>query len=80
MNFTLAIFIVSIAAVGGFIAITIVKTIIGQQKPKAETTDRLHQMEAQIADLNRRLSNVETITTSRDFQLNQEFEQLSRQD
>ncbi|MDJ0836977.1 MAG: hypothetical protein QNK37_10705 [Acidobacteriota bacterium] len=73
------VFVIAIVAISGWIAISILNIVFKKGLPRTqEDQARIHQLEAQIADLNRRLSNVETITTSRDFQLNREFEELSR--
>ena len=73
------VFVIAIVAISGWIAISILNIVFKKGLPRThEDQARIRQLEAQIEDLNRRLSNVETITTSRDFHLNREFEELSR--
>ena len=64
-------------AICGWVAITIVKINLHHQgSPK---NDALRDISRRLADLEQRMANVETITTSKDYDLNKEFEELARQ-
>ncbi len=62
-------------------AVVIVRTVFKNEKQNRMGGDsgrRLREVEARLGDIEARLKNVETITTSKTFNLEREFEELKR--
>lgn len=70
-------FVLGILAICGWVVITLVKMNLEHRTP--DNHDSLRDVNRRLADLEQRMANVETITTSKDYDLNKEFEELARQ-
>jgi len=58
----------------------VIKTLARSNSKKPAADDgRMARLEERLKAVERRLENIETITTSKDFQLDREIEALSRQ-
>ncbi len=74
-------FVVEIVLIGALTAVAIVymttKNATGS-KIAGQLERRLREMEEALANMDRRLKNVETITTSKSFDLESEFDSLKK--
>lgn len=73
--FTMIVAIVFIACMAG-----VIKYWLEAQSKGGASRDQLDAIDRRLRDLESRLSNVETILTSKDYELDREFENLDRQD
>jgi len=73
---SLAFMVVMVTFIGCYTAITIIQTV---HKGRTKE-DRSHSrdLERRVAEAERRLENLETIATSREYTLEKDFEALSR--
>lgn len=78
--FTMVFLIVTVAVLG-----EVLKTIFKNRQGK-ESSERMENLQARVdqfdqrlTDFEKRLKNIETITTSKDFNLHREFEKLERE-
>lgn len=73
MNFVVQIVLISCMAA---VAIVFLTTKAQKGKPSDELLQRLDNLENTLTSMEKRLKNVETITTSKSYNLEQEFENL----
>ena len=80
MNLWTMIFLIVTVAVAAEMVKTIVKASTGSSEAKSlgKIKAQLGELSDRINKLDERLKNVETITTSKDFHLEREFEDLSK--